>query len=133
MNSMVHQKECVGWCEDTPNTEKQCMSYEELQLDHAADGLVTEAGEFKDILKRRKYYGKEIDVVNAKEELGDALWYINFACRVLGTTIEELLEINHRKLKSRYPEKFTQHHALNRDLEAERKILETKDSAPSHS
>ena len=94
------------------------------RLDHAADGLCTESGEVKDIMKRSKFYGKNIDIVNYKEELGDILWYIAIACDALDCTFEELMEKNIEKLRIRYPEKFTHDNALNRDLIAERKSLE---------
>jgi ribosomal protein S17E len=34
------------------------------------------------------------------------------------------MSVNVEKLAKRYPEKFTEYHAENRDLESERKILE---------
>ncbi len=37
---------------------------------------------------------------------------------------EEVMEMNVRKLKKRYPDKFTQESALNRDLESERKAAD---------
>lgn len=43
----------------------------------------------------------------------------------LNIDLHKALERNINKLKVRFPEKFTQENALNRDLEAERKILES--------
>jgi NTP pyrophosphatase (non-canonical NTP hydrolase) len=106
---------------------KHRMSFEaNIRLDHASDGLVTEAGEFKDTIKKYKFYGKQIDLTNCIEELGDALWYIAIACDVLNIYIEEVMEKNIAKLKARYGEKFNEEDALNRDLENERNILEDK-------
>lgn len=42
-----------------------------LRLTHAGMGLVTEAAEFIDVLKKYSMYGKEIDIHNLAEELGD--------------------------------------------------------------
>ena len=42
-----------------------------LRLLHAAMGLCTESGEFMDMMKKHILYGKTIDEVNLKEELGD--------------------------------------------------------------
>jgi hypothetical protein len=39
--------------------------------------------------------------------------------------MKEVMDINIKKLEARYPEKFTEDKAINRDLEAERKILES--------
>lgn len=95
-----------------------------VRLEHARDGFATETGEFADVLKKYKFYGKPLDKPNLIEELGDLMWYIAIACDALGTTIEEVQAINIAKLKSRYAEKFTEHAAINRDLDAERAILE---------
>lgn len=93
-------------------------------LMHAILGLVTEAGELADLLKREHAYGKPIDEVNAREEAGDLLWYLALIARALGTDLETIARTNVEKLQTRYPGKFTTEAALNRDLEAERKTLE---------
>lgn len=46
---------------------------------HAGCGLLTEPGEIVDQYKRHWFYGKELDVKNIKEEIGDTLWYIAIA------------------------------------------------------
>ena len=97
---------------------------EVIRLNHAAMGMVTEAGEFLDVLKKHIYYGKTIDKVNLAEEIGDLCWYIAIACDELHVDLENIMETNIAKLKARYPNKFTSEDAINRDLETERKILE---------
>lgn len=102
-----------------------------IRLDHASDGLCTEAGEFKDALKKWKFYGKPLDTINLLEELGDILWYIGVACDTLGINIEDIMELNINKLKKRYGISFNEEGAINRDLSAERYVLEkdkTKDA-----
>lgn len=94
------------------------------RLMHGAMGVSTEAGELLDALKKHIYYGTPLDIVNIKEELGDSLWYIGIICDVVGASFEELADANIKKLKARYPEKFTQDKAENRDLRIEREILE---------
>ena len=103
--------------------EGKHFSREEIDLLHAGLGMATEAGEFVDSLKKYIFYGKALDTVNLKEEIGDMLWYMALAIRILGTSFEELMETNIDKLYTRYPEKFTEYHALNRNLEEELKIL----------
>jgi hypothetical protein len=49
--------------------------------------------------------------------------------RRLGVTPEQVKTINMAKLRKRFPEKFTTEHALERDLDAERAILEGRKSA----
>lgn len=94
------------------------------RLLHAAMGLTTEAGEFLDALKKHLFYGKPLDLVNLREELGDIMWYLAIACDALGTTFEAEQARNIAKLKARYPDKFTSEAAIERDLEGERKVLE---------
>ncbi len=95
-----------------------------IRLLHSAMGLSTEAGEFLDMLKKHIFYGKELDLTNAKEEIGDSMWYVAISIDVLQTTLNDVMQVNINKLRERYPEKFTSEDALCRDLGAERKILE---------
>jgi NTP pyrophosphatase (non-canonical NTP hydrolase) len=92
---------------------------------HCGLGLATEAGEFLNAVKKTIFYGREFDRINAMEELGDALWYIALGASALGLTLDDLMNSNITKLRTRYPEKFTAQAAINRDLEAERRSLET--------
>lgn len=96
------------------------------RLLHAGIGMATETGEFLDALKKSIYYGKELDRVNLKEELGDLLWYIAIAMDELDTDFDTEMQRNIEKLKERYGEKFSEYSAENRDLNKERKILEDK-------
>jgi hypothetical protein len=169
-------------------------------LRHMLIGMVTETGEILDAYKRQLYYGKELDLVNLKEEIGDVLFYASIAadilnsgsvfygksttrsspltltinlCRIssemlrfaqvnfsfdenqravgltreaeislktwldflvieldqfsaaVGITIQEASDTNFAKLNKRYKDgKFNADHAINRDTEAERKVLE---------
>lgn len=96
------------------------------RLIHYALGLATEAGEFQDAVKRYIAYGKELDSTNLKEEVGDILWYVARICSLYGWSMDEVTNLNIQKLKARFPEKFTETHAIKRDLENERRILEQK-------
>lgn len=175
----------------------------ELNLFHSSCGVITEVGEFIDIIKREIFYGKKPDIYNICEELGDIFWYAvipfrelnmiyvkqnnlnlldfskcvdetakkqlivytlenmkNHFCRCndsvkkspdavfstletafmaiyypfiqlleligeyYGFSMEKILQVNIDKLKVRFPDKFSNEKALNRDLEAERIVLE---------
>jgi NTP pyrophosphatase (non-canonical NTP hydrolase) len=91
---------------------------------HMAIGASTETNELLDAYKKWFAYGKEIDLVNVKEEIFDTCWYLFNLCRMLDIDIEQGLQNNIDKLRARYPEKFTSEKALNRDLDKEREILE---------
>src|SRR5688572_17208871 len=96
----------------------------EDDLLHGAAGVATEAGELMDIFKRYRFYGKPVDWVHVKEEVGDVLWYLALVCESAGIPLEEAARANIEKLRVRYPEKFDADQALKRDLDAERKTLE---------
>jgi NTP pyrophosphatase (non-canonical NTP hydrolase) len=91
---------------------------------HMLLGISTELGEIQDVFKKHIAYGKNLDLVNIKEEVGDLMWYVANFCTLNGWDLREILETNIKKLEFRYPEKFTSENALTRDLEKEREILE---------
>ena len=72
----------------------------------AAVGMSAEAGEFTEVVKKIIFQGKPVNEENLfhlKRELGDIMWYVAQACMGLDTTIDEIIEMNVDKLKSRYP------------------------------
>lgn len=91
---------------------------------HMVSGMITESAEIMDVYKKHIAYGKPLDLVNVKEEIGDLMWYIINMCNLHDWNLEDIMQTNIDKLSSRYPEKFTNEKAINRDLETERKILE---------
>jgi len=91
---------------------------------HMAIGISTEAGELLDAYKKKLAYNKSLDKTNVAEEIGDLCWYVANLCRILNLDLQEILQNNIDKLRARYPEKFTEEKANNRNLEEERKILE---------
>ena len=91
---------------------------------HAAIGIATESGEFLDALKKSLFYGKDLDKVNLREEMGDIMWYIAIACHALDTDLSTVMDVNIAKLRARFPNKFTNEAALTRNLDKEREILE---------
>lgn len=94
------------------------------RVEHAVMGVVTEAGELIAAVKKSKIYGKPLDCVNLVEEAGDVMWYLAILADELGVSFEEIWDKNIAKLRQRYPDKYTDEHWLNRDTEAERRILE---------
>jgi NTP pyrophosphatase (non-canonical NTP hydrolase) len=91
---------------------------------HGAIGIATEAGELLDALKKHIYYNKELDKVNISEEIGDVLWYAALLCNCLEIDMRDVMDTNIAKLKARYPEKFDEDKAENRNLKKERRVLE---------
>lgn len=97
------------------------------RLVHGILGLVTESAELTDALKKTLFYGKELDVTNLKEELGDLAYYLFLTLDAIGADWNEIQQSNVAKLKARFPDKFTNENAINRDLVKERAILEGKE------
>lgn len=95
------------------------------KLTHYSLGVGSESGELQNALKRFIAYGKPVDSVNVKEELGDLLWYMARIMVMFGWTMEEVLAANIAKLEARFPDKFSQEANDNRNLENERKVVET--------
>ncbi len=83
-------------------------------LSNAAMGLAGESGEFVDQVKKVNYQGHKLDPNKLKEELGDILWYAAQAAEALGTTLEEIMIGNIKKLKERYPSGFDPDKSINR-------------------
>jgi NTP pyrophosphatase (non-canonical NTP hydrolase) len=167
--------------EELASTTCKDLGSEAANIMHMKMGIITEAAEVIDILKKKHAYGKEIDVPHLKEELGDLLWYaanyckfveidfaniidnigyeslydrssnfslyelmelitINataldtnsiydiidltlYAIEIIDGNLDEVLTTNINKLAARYPEGFSSYYALNRNLDAERKII----------
>jgi len=62
-------------------TDKTWNKQEELEadLEHALLGLLDEAGELASAFKKKIGYGKELDLINVKEELGDGIFFLTRA------------------------------------------------------
>ena len=112
--------------DESKDFDKLVSRYKELKkagckierLDTAASGLVAEAGEFMEIVKKMKFQGKPYDEDNKEHlmlELGDILWYASQACMALGVRMEEVIYMNTIKLAARYPDgEFTVEKSENR-------------------
>ena len=77
-------------------------------------GLAGETGETVDIFKKHIYQGKDLDINDVIEEIGDILWYIANLCNVNKITMKECMESNVEKLRKRYPNGFSIKDALER-------------------
>ena len=81
----------------------------------AALGLAGEAGEFANIIKKKTAHGHVIDNNEIAEELGDVMWYLAEAASACGLELADIAKMNVEKLKSRYPEGFSQERSINRE------------------
>jgi NTP pyrophosphatase (non-canonical NTP hydrolase) len=73
-------------------------------LELVALGLASEAGEYCQVV-RRTHEGKQFDRKAALLELGDIMWYLQAACIDLGTSLEEIQQLNMYKPTKRRAKK----------------------------
>jgi NTP pyrophosphatase (non-canonical NTP hydrolase) len=94
-----------------------------LRIAHGAIGMFGESGELLEAVAKQMRTGI-LDMVNVGEEVGDSLWYAAIISDESGVSEDQARERVIAKLRKRYGEKFSSEKALNRDLAAERKVLE---------
>ena len=89
----------------------QDLNADRAHLIHMLMGIVGEAGELMDAIKKHTIYNKPLDRENVIEELGDIEWYMQGLRAHLGISRDAVLQYNIEKLKKRYPDKYTDAHA----------------------
>jgi len=77
-----------------------------------------------DMVKKTLFYGKKLDKELMVNFIKTNLNLFAEMCGDLGVTVELAMKTNINKLAIRYPDKFKEEDAENRDLEAERELLE---------
>lgn len=93
-------------------------------LFHGIVGVATESGEQVEILIKLMD-GERVDVTNVREEIGDVLWYLARLVKWAGTSFLTEMVRNITKLRARHGTAgFNKDRDINRDLEAEHKLLE---------
>ena len=83
------------------------------KLSHGILGINSEAGELAGIVQK-VYQGHLPDREHMLKEVGDCYWFLAEICYALGTTPDEVMEMNIEKLKARYPEGFDPEKSLHR-------------------
>lgn len=99
-----------------------------VRLLHGAIGTFTESTEKFEALHTHIFQGKDLDLVNVAEEIGDGLWYAAVELDAIGLSFEKVMDLVIFKLMSRYEGKFKEHGfsetgATIRDLARERKVM----------
>lgn len=115
------------WISDHPDNDEKARN-----IIHAIIGKATEAGELLEALHATAVSGAPFDVANAGEEIGDGFWYDALLARACGLTFDGIQRTNIAKLRHRFPDRFTEYDANNRDLFGERRILEEGEKEPNY-
>lgn len=87
----------------------------ERRLIIAALGLAGEAGEFANMVKKLTAHGHDISNTELADELGDVLWYLAEAATACGLELDQVARQNVEKLRTRYPEGFSEERSRNRE------------------
>ena len=78
-------------------------------------GLCGESGEAINIVKKHLHQGHELDREKLIEELGDIAWYLAETAYALDIPLDDVLEQNIAKLRTRYPEGFDTERSVHRE------------------
>lgn len=105
---MVHELRKPG--DDVLKT----LTASRVDLWHSATGVVTEAGELMDAVKKLVIYDKPLDLENVIEELGDLEFYLEGVRENLLITREMVLRANMEKLAKRYAKGYSDKSAQER-------------------
>lgn len=117
---------------------KLLTNTQHLRLLHGTLGKFTEIGEFMEAFSKFffEHLVPSLDVTNLGEENADDFWYSNLNADAIenlgGPAFEECLRRNIEKLRNRFPTKFEESDAINRDTDAERQILEGSTNNGDH-
>lgn len=104
-------------------------SQDAVDILHGIIGKATEAGELCEALFAAVVHNEPFDRTNCVEEIGDGMWYDAIVLNAIGSNFGAAQRINIDKLRARFPDRFTEYDAQNRDLIKERSILEGKKTA----
>lgn len=100
----------------------------ESKLDalHAILGLISESGELAEPILRW-VVGYEVNEDHIVEELGDIHWFMNLMTAALNLTESNIKKQNIAKLRARFPDKFSEADAIDRDVENEYKQMKLEE------
>lgn len=121
MNGVEYQEAALR----TKNTVYYKIDNEDLV--HGIQGIATEAGELLDLVKKYHAYGKEFSREKIIDETGDVLWYVALLLKSVGSTFDEAMTRNITKLRTRFPDKFSEELAINKDVAKEIKVMFSDD------
>jgi NTP pyrophosphatase (non-canonical NTP hydrolase) len=98
--------------------------YGYIGIDNLFQDMMVNTTEVLDMFKKLAYYNRQLDPENLIELLNGIFLQTLMACEYLGTSVQEVREVNINKLSARFPEKFTIENANVRNLDKERMVLE---------
>lgn len=97
----------------------------DIRLLHSVMGMVDEAGELAEKLRDTFVEGTPLDKAKFAVEMGDSDWFKAIGHDALGIDEVTVRKAVIAKLKQRFPEKFTEENANNRDTDKEDTVAES--------
>lgn len=85
-----------------------------LRLLHAVMGMSEEVGEIMGPVKKHIFYNKPLNIEEIKSETGDCLWFMSILLDEIGSSFEEVMQLNYDKLEKRFPNGFSEKAAIER-------------------
>lgn len=77
-------------------------------------GMVCEAGEVGDLVKKHQFHGHKLNKDKVIEELGDVAFYLAALANTLEIDLEDVLQANTDKLRRRFPNGFSSEDSIAR-------------------
>lgn len=108
-----HQELVASLCKDGELIKRE-LTPQQAHLWHMVTGLIGEAGEVLDTIKKHCIYQKELDIENIIEELGDIEFFMEGIRYSLNLNRKQILKQNITKLRKRYGEKYSNKAAIDR-------------------
>lgn len=99
--------------------QMECVIVSDIPRDAAMQALRTNVGELANVYKARFFYGREINWCAAREYFGAIVLSLTAICPP-----SDCWSANAAKLITRYGDKFSEHRANNRNLDAEAQALD---------
>lgn len=96
----------------------------DMEVELFIDEIIIVTAEALNLLKKAHYYGVNIDMSILQNHMKLIHSSVSAICEKYNSSIEQIQEANIKKLKSRYPDKWTLQDATQRNLDNERSVLE---------
>ena len=97
-----------------------------LRYLHAVLGVISEGEEMITPVQAGIKSPASVNTLNANEEFGDTQWYVGVRTDALGFKLSAVMRANVGKLAARFPDKFSEDKANNRDLDKEVAVMQAE-------
>lgn len=111
MNGNQYQQLAARTLVDRPAFE---LTDREIMIVWNALGLAGEAGEVAELVKKGVLHRHGLNEAKIKNELGDVMWYVAALCTKLDFNLSDIMEDNIAKLRTRYPDGYSDADSINR-------------------